>query len=49
MSHPALFAPLPPDIWWIMRTHVDKDGGNVPYEKWILWHAQFLLPSKVPS
>lgn len=40
---------MPPDVWWIQRVRVEKDGGNVPFEHWIRWHYQFLLPPKVPS
>lgn len=33
----------PPDIWWLLAVHV-APGQSTPFEAWLLWHHQFLIP-----
>lgn len=37
-------AGLPTDIWWLLRVQVRRARDQVPFQAWLLWHHQFLLP-----
>lgn len=37
------FPVYPPSVWWPLTLHVPV-GGSTPFEAWLLWHHQFLIP-----
>ncbi len=30
------------DVWWLLRVKVPVDGGCIPYQLWLMYHAERL-------
>ncbi len=44
----TLLSALPPDIWWLLRVPIAQ-GACTPFELWITWHYQWLIPREMQA